>query len=325
MSHSTSQRRFLIEVRRRGWVVALSTILVVGVAWGVDKALPSSFNAEAILVVHAPGPLADQPDSSTSLATTYATVISLDPRVKRTVERALPEGSASYTISSDPNTAVLRVSFSARTEADAIYGATVIARAVSGAHPVSKNITPNTVAIVRLPTSASTSFLSANHLGLGVIFGALLGFVLLAFWRPRDVRVDTLQELRHHFECPCLEVHLDTMSGILPLADALASAAGPTTVVVPCRARDARVAASLSQALQRHIAPEDQALKRPVVPESLMLTGRPGVEDAGELPAASADNTILVVSRGVRLAELRDAGDILDRYGTAPDYVVLVT
>ncbi len=286
--------------------------MVVAVAWGVGKALPPSSNAEAVLVVRAAGPLSEQPNSSTKLAATYATLIPLDSRVERVVERALAGGSTSYTTSNDPNTAVLRLNFSADSKSEAIKGADIVAHAVSGPSPVSKNITRNTIAIASLPTSASGSGTSADLIAVAALLGLLLGFVLLAFWRPRDARVDTLAELRSQFECPCLELHLSTMSGLRPLFEALAGASGRITVVVPCRTRDSGVADSLSQLLNKAFGQG-----------SVTRVDVPGSEEAGELAAANADITILVAGPGVRVAELRNADDILGRYGATPDYAVL--
>jgi hypothetical protein len=309
---SDSQRKFLIEVRRRGWVVVLSTLLVVGVAWQVGKLVPPSSSAEAVLVVHATGPEAEQANSSTKLAATYASLIPLDAAIKRTVESALPSGLKSYTTSNDPNTAVLRVNLKARTKSEAIEGAGVVARAVSGPDPASANIAANTVAIVSLPTSASGSVFSTDLLAVAVVLGLLLGFILLSFWRPRDVRVDTLQELRRHFECPCLEVHLATTLSPRPLIDLTAGADGRTTAVVPCRAQDVQAADALCEMLSK-------------VSErgSVTRTGVPGSEEAGELAAANADSTILVVVPGVRLTAIEEVSDLLDRYRASPAYAIL--
>jgi hypothetical protein len=308
----TSRRKFLVEVRRRGWVVALSVILVVAVAWGVGKALPPSYSAEAVLVVRAPGPLAEQPNSSTKLAATYATVISLDTAVEGAVEQALGDSSVSYSASNDPNTAVLRLSVSADSEADAIRGAVVAARGVSGADPVSKNIGPRTVALVSLPDSASGTSVSGDLLGVAALLGLLLGFVLLAFWRPRDARIDSVQELRRQLECPCLEVELGSGVGLVALFDALAMVVGQSAAIVPARESDVKVSASLHE-----------LLSKPFGESNMTRTGAPGSEDAGEIAAAGADIRILVIGPGARVADLRRACDILERYDAAPDYAVL--
>lgn len=310
----TSRRKFLVEVRRRGWVVALSVILVVAVAWGVGKALPPSYSAEAVLVVRAPGPLAEQPNSSTKLAATYATVISLDSAVEGSIERALGDSSVSYSASNDPNTAVLRLNVSADSEADAIRGAVVAARGVSGADPVSTNIGSRTVAVVSLPDSASGTSVSGDLLGVAALLGLLLGFVLLAFWRPRDARIDNVQELRRQVECPCLEVELASGAGLVALFDALAMVVGQSAVIVPTREADAK----LSDALH-------EVLSKPFGEANMMRAGVPGSEDAGELAAAGAGIRILVIGPGARVADLNRACDILDRYDASPSYAVLAS
>ncbi len=311
-----SRRKLLVEVRRRGWLVVLSTLIVVGVAWGVGRTVTPSASATAVLVVRAGGPTAAQPDASTLLASTYSSLIPLDARIKRRVERELPgERSYSYSTSNDPNTAVIEVTFKAHTKSEAMSGADAVARAVSGPKPASKNISRNSVAIVRLPTSASKSTLSSELLAVALIVGLLLGFVLLGFWRPRDARIDVLRDMRLYFDGPCLEVRLATMAGVRPLCDLVAGADGHTiTAVVPCRTRDVRMAECLSEILRE--APGGG---------SVIRTGVPGSDEAGELGAATAANRILVMRPGVRRAAMSEAIDVLDRYHAAPSYAVLVT
>jgi capsular polysaccharide biosynthesis protein len=314
MSRWVSRRKLLIEVRRRGWVVVLSTLIVVGVAWGVGRSVTPSASATAVLVVRAGGPTAAQPDASTKLAPTYSSLIPLDASIKRSVERELPsEGSYSYSTSLGPNTAVIEVAFKAHSKSEAMSGADAVARAVSGPKPVSKNIIPNSLAIVRLPTSASESALSSELLAVALIVGLLLGFVLLSFWRPRDARIDVLRDVRLYFDGPCLEVRLATMAGVRPLYDLVAGTDSHTiTAVVPCRARDVKMADCLSEILRE--APGGG---------SVIRTGVPGSDEAGELGAATAANRILVVQPGVRRAAMSDVIDVLDRYHAAPAYAVL--
>jgi hypothetical protein len=311
VSRSTGRRKFFTEVRRRGWLVVLSVLIAAAAAWGIGNALPQKSSAESVLVVRAGGPLAEQPSSSARLAATYAALIPLDAKVEAALYRSLPD-STTYSSSNDPNTAVLRLNVSAASESEAIEGSRVLTRSLTGPRPVSRNILPNSVAVASLPTSASSSVATSDLLVIGAILGLLLGLVLLAFWRPRDARVDNLPELRRELDCPCFEVHLATGGGLRPLFDALANNAGRTTVIVPCLPRYADAARSLCQVLNKAFGKGRAVVAAP-----------PGSEEAGELSAATADTTILVLSPGARLAALREAQDILNRYGsTKPDYAV---
>jgi hypothetical protein len=314
VSELTSRRKSLIELRRRGWVVVLSVLVVVAAAWVVGKMTTPSSNAEAVLVVHAAVPLAEQPNASTQLAATYAALIPLDSRIQGHIERALPNlQDESFTVANDPNTAVLRLSFSARTGAQAISGARVLARSISGANPASENIDPKTVAVASLPTSASDSGASSAYLAIAAILGIVLGLVLLGFWRPRDVRLDTLGELRRQIECPCFEVDLKTSVGLRPLFDALADVSNRRIVVVPAKAKYASGAESLSRVLNNAFGKG-----------RVKVTAVPGSDEAGEIAAAAADTTILVVSPGARVVDLATALDVLVRYDASPAYAILI-
>jgi capsular polysaccharide biosynthesis protein len=314
VSEPASRRKFLIELRRRGWVVVLSVLVVVAAAWAVGKATTPSSSAEAVLVVHAAVPLAEQPNASTQLAATYAVLIPLDSQIQEHVERALPNlEDESYTVANDPNTAVLRLNFSARTGGQAIAGARVLAHAISGGSPVSGNIDPKTVAVASLPTSASGSGTSSTYLAVAAILGVVLGLVLLGFWRPRDVRIDTLRELRRQLECPCLEVDLNTTTGLRPLFDALADISNRRTVAVPAGEKYTSGAESLARVLNSAFGEG-----------RVKVTAVPGSDEAGEVTAAAADTTIFVVSPGVRAVEVAAALDVLGRYDASPAYAILV-
>lgn len=314
MRSSSSRRKFLVEVRRRGWVVALSLLLVLAVAFGVSKLFTTTSRAEAVLVVRAAGPLAEQPNSSTKLAATYATLIPLDSGIQDAAERAFAGTSGwSFSASNDPNTALLRLTFSAKNADEAIRGARIVSHAVSGPEPASKNIESGTIAVVSLPTSAEGSRVETQLLAVAAVLGLLLGAVLLSYWRPRDGRVDTLSELRGLVDCPCFEISLATSEGLRPLFDVLADRRVRSTAVVPCRARDLGVAGSLSQVLTNAFGTDSSS-----------PTAVPGSIEAGELVAAEADTTILVLTSGVRKIEVTEAMDVLDRYRAAPAYAIIV-
>jgi capsular polysaccharide biosynthesis protein len=314
MSRSDSRRKFLVEARRRGWVVVCSAALVILVALAVDSSRPSTSTAEGVLVVKAAGPLSEQPNSSTKLAGTYATLISLDRQIELAVEKALPNWTGSYTSSNDPNTAVIRIDFTGDSTSEAIEGTRVLAGAVTGPRPVTRNITPNTINVANLPDSASESGVSPAMLVVAGLLGLLLGFVVLGFWRPRDARVDTLRELRQQLECPCLSIDLSTKMGLQSVFDALADMVGRTTAIVPARGPDAAVAAAVARVLNNAFGQG-----------RVDVSGAPGPEEAGELVAAGADTTILVTRPGVRASALVEAAEILKRYEAAPSFAILVS
>jgi capsular polysaccharide biosynthesis protein len=295
-------------------VVVLAVVVAAAAAWGVGEALTRDYSAEAVLVVRVGGPLAAQPDASTKLASTYATLLPLDAAVQHATERALPTAeSTSFTASSDANTAVLRIEYSAPTAERAKHGAGVIASVIATPTPPSRSILPRTLEVVRLPTTATRSGGTPAQIAIvGAALGLLLGLVLVAFWRARDARIDDVRELRTRLDCPCFEVNRRTGAGARTLIETLATSPHRTAVVLPCRPRDERAATVLRSAIGDVLGGE-RALR----------AAAPGSADAGELVAAAADATILVVTPGVRVADLDEALDILGRYGAIPSYAVL--
>jgi capsular polysaccharide biosynthesis protein len=303
----------MIEARRRGWVVVLAVILVALVGWVVGSSKAPSYEAEAVLLVHAAVPVAEQPNSSSQLAATYTALIPLDRKIESTVEAQLPEVEGkSYTVANDPNTAVLRLNFNARTSDGAIEGARVLALSIAGGNPVTGNIKANTISVASLPTSASKSAASSELLIVSIFLGLLLGFVLVSFWRPRDVRLDTLRDLRQQLPCPCFAIDLGKRSGLHPLFDVLADMDGRTLAVAPCTSKD-----------KGHVAALVKALTNAFGADRAIATGVPGSDEAGELAAATADATIVVVTTGERAMDLNRAVDLLRRYGADPAYGVI--
>jgi hypothetical protein len=299
--------KFLIELRRRGWVLALSVAAALAAVLALADAGPSESSAEAILVVRAQGRLAEQPDSSTRLAATYAKLIPVDARVENTVKRTIPDPAGwSIATTNDPNTALLRLVFSAELAEDAVDGAGLAAKAISGPRPVSRNIRPNSVAIVSVPTSAQGSGGTGQSLAVGLILGVFIGLVIISYWRRRDARVDTIAEARDTLACPCFEHRRDKQSDAR-LAHAVEIAGDGPIAVVPGRSRDKVVAESVFKALTAELGKKD--VFKAAAPESA---------DAGELIAAKADTVILVFASGIRKDDLDHAADILDRHRAAP-------
>ncbi len=309
-------RKILTECRRRAWVVLLCAILVVGASYAATRTLTRKFSAEAVMVVHANGPLANQPDASTQMASTYATVIPLDPRIQRAVERMVPDTSgASFTTTDDPSTAVLRVVYESPSRADAIIGAIAVAHAVTTPKKITSTITPGTVSVVRLPTKASGSPTTTTDILIAAgVLGLLLGFVLLAFWRPRDLRIDDVGDLRRHLDCPCLKVDGRGGATLDALIESFSAAGveGPVTVL-PVSKRERRSAELLHTMLVGSLGAQ-----------GTRLAGVPGSEEAGELVVAGSNALVVVVTPGTRIVVLLRAIDLLARYRADPAFAVLM-
>ena len=102
------------------------------------------------------------------------------------------------------------------------------------------------------------------------------------------------------------------IAGLRPLIEALAAPPDRTAAVLPCRPRDARAAIAVQEALAGALGAE-----------RVLAAGAPGSAEAGELVAATAGTTVLVVGRAARTVEVAEAVDLLTRYGAVPAYAVL--
>jgi capsular polysaccharide biosynthesis protein len=314
MNRSKRRHKALVELRRRGWVVLVTMLVTLAAALIVAQVAGSTFTAEAVLVVRATGEETDEASSSPKLAATYATLIPLDPRIERSITDRVDTGDDwSFLTTNDPNTALLHLTVTAETEDVAIAGATIAANNIVGSRPVSRNIAPNTVAIAKLPRSADESGVTTQLLVIvALVLGFLLGCLLLAFWRAGDARIDAIDELDGLLQCPRFEVHFRRKSGFGPLFDALGNRMGRTIAVVPCRERDQLGLKALTVLLRNAFGKD-----------SVAYGGVPGSAAAGELTAVDADVTVLVMTPGVRQAELKEAIDALGRYMVPPSYAVL--
>jgi hypothetical protein len=314
VNRSGGWRKLLVELKRRGWVVVLAVLVVTGVSVVVSDSLPDDSTAEAVLVVRAAGPLAEQPSSSTKLAGTYAALIPLDARIERSLYQHLPPETTSYSTSNDPNTAILRLTVTAPSAEEALDGTVFIAREISGRRPVSPNILDSSISIAKLPTSVSKSTTAEDLPLLGAILGLLLGLVLLAFWRPRDARVDTLRELRSSLAFPCFEIDLPDGKGLRALFDALANREPGRILVVPCQSRQMGSAAAFARVLQNAFG-----AKR------VVGTGPPETDETGELGSNGGASAVLVTTPGIRQVAIVEAEDALRRYGLTLDYAILTS
>ena len=103
----------------------------------------------------------------------------------------------------DFNTTIERPLFSDRYPAVALKGARFLAESVSGPAPVSAQIAPRSLTIVRLPSQVTSQAMGTKSVVvLGAILGALLGVVLLLAWERSDPRIDDLETLRAEIHCP---------------------------------------------------------------------------------------------------------------------------
>jgi capsular polysaccharide biosynthesis protein len=144
-------------LRRRWWVIVLSTLAVVAIAYGIALLRAGTSTAEAIAVV-SPGVIdlgPGEPDRSALLAADYAALIPQDDRIVNAVSEDLDEPSRGrIQATAEPGSSLMRLGFTADDAPTALAGARAVARAVSGVGPVSESILPRSITVVSAPTSA---------------------------------------------------------------------------------------------------------------------------------------------------------------------------
>lgn len=141
---------------RRGWVILASMLGVGLLAYAVAGLQGATYTGQSILVVSpAVGP--SQPgnsDQAEALARTYVRVIPQDEELQRLVRRATGT-SGRITATGAPESAVVRVSYTASSREDALAGGRAIADALSSERQLTASVTPRSLKLVRRPTTAT--------------------------------------------------------------------------------------------------------------------------------------------------------------------------
>lgn len=333
-------------LRRRGWVVLVSTALAALAAYAVSDTRPVIHTAEATLIVQS-GATRNDPgnaNEAATLAVTYSRLIPHDTRIIRYLAGVLGESTAEVrariTASTDPDTSLLRVRYSDAVSRRAVLGAQELAYAVAGVRRVTPAIAPGSAVLFAYPTVAAPSSTgSPGAVPIGALLGLLLGGVLVVAWERADARIDDRGNLRDLTGCPVSLVD-GRVRGVVvallrhwqattaPEGNAVRIALLPTAPRLEALLWDlaryfAETAASLSQPVGVEIGvPHEPWIGGPTT--TLVLGGVPGDEDAGEAVALACDLTVLVVPAGARQRDVRTALAALDHHGVWPSWAVLV-
>jgi capsular polysaccharide biosynthesis protein len=151
-------------VLRRLWILPVSMAIVAALAYAVSGVQSATYTAQSTVVVtSAPGNSATATGASqaSSLANTYSSALPHDPTLQSYVS-SHGGVSASSAIAALPSRgSLVRLKFTADSSSSAVKGAQAIASALSGSHPASAVVTPGVLKLVKKPTSASPSGLSA--------------------------------------------------------------------------------------------------------------------------------------------------------------------
>ena len=303
--------------------------------------VPLSHVAESVLLIPPTGGGGGPGNAgeASNLATSYADLIPADRAIAQSLARKIGRDpdvvESNISVTNDFNTTIVRLLFSDSYPAVALKGARFLAESVSGPAPVSAQIAPRSLTIVRLPSQVTSQAMGTKSVVvLGAILGALLGVVLLLAWERSDPRIDDLETLRAEIDCPTSSLEHASDESTAALLDRWIALAGaePAHIALlpvsanaePAAVRACHELARVSSLTSRKVATaESSSPSLQEAPIVLGLGGIPGSDSAGEGLAIRSDVSVLVVTKGTRIAELRRTLSVLEQYGVAPVWAVM--
>jgi capsular polysaccharide biosynthesis protein len=329
-------------VRRRWWLLALTTVAVIGAAHAISSIQKESHSAKALVVIpvgaseRAPGSAND----SRQLAVTYAALIPQDGRILRAVARdlrvSLSEARRGISVTNTAGTALLELGFEHVDPQGAVRGARALARAVN--HGASSNIPRTTTSLVRLPSKPVPDSPAGDFAGLlaALLVGLFLGSVLMVFLERADARVDESSDLERALGLPVTALGRRSVGPQVALVERWARIARRERLrvaFVPATRTAERPSAAAAEALaaaarrRGHdvvVERSGQSMRLPQLepayaaaggvpveqPESggrtvmIAPAAGPGREPSGESTSLSSDVVVLVSRRGDALREV---------------------
>lgn len=268
-------------------IVVLTTAVVIAIAVAIHEVKPPGYTAQAVLVVPAnvsaaesaalgmtpsltgdpfptkrnnayqgPG-LAEQ---ANALAVTFAGLIPNDQAILQAASRQLGRSTTDIqgrlTVTNDANTSILHVAYDGASRAEALLGATTIAKAVSGSHPTSAAIPPGALMLIRLPTGTTSAYTTATLLGVGAVLGIALGLLLVVVRNRANPRLSAPRDIERLLDVQVTVARWLNGDGAAPLLKdwyAIAARAGripadsvATVALVPTSKGTATVARDLA-------------------------------------------------------------------------------
>ena len=312
--------------------------------------VPFSHVAESVLLIPPTGGGGGPGNAgeASNLATSYADLIPADRAIAQSLAQEIGRDpdvvEANISVTNDFNTTIVRLLFSDSDPAVALKGARYLAESVSGPVPVSAQIAPRSLTIVRLPSQVTSQAMGTKSVALlGAILGTLLGFVLLLAWERSDPRIDDLETLVAELDCPTTSfehVSDESKAALLDRWIALAGSEPAHVALLPVSANAEPAAIRTCDELvrvgsltSRKISTPESSLSLQEAPSLTLqeaeivlgLGGIPGSDRAGEGLAIHSDVSVLVVTKGTRIAELRRTLAVLEQYGVAPVWAVMAS
>ena len=345
-----TRHRTTAILKRRWWVLILTTVAVAGVALAIDARTPARYQAEAVFVVPAtvPGQLPPgQPDNAIKLAKTYTKLIPIDDEVAAAAAAAIgvspKDWGKAITVTNDNGTALIHVVYQADTAELAVKGAGGTAAVLTRLNPPGQ-VTNASLRRVQVPDTATALTGTSTATGvLGAGLGFLLGLIIIAAIERTDRRVDDAETLGAVVESSSTEWGPPVKEEAAALVHRWGAIAGtPTPVVALVSAGDIPQydVASLTHMLaerssagglparaveaKQRVNDDRPRMSMEGQTARLLAAGRPGHDEGAELAAQTSDLVVLLASRGGRASEVEEARDRLAQYGIEVAWALLL-
>jgi capsular polysaccharide biosynthesis protein len=300
----------------------VSAALMVGALRVVNRPsaatkIRSGYAATSVVVADAGGSQqASNADGARRLALTYAALIPEDQQILDAVSKGLSRDFM-LVAKNHADTSIVELNLSSDDEATTVRAARNAADAVSGINPVSDNIAPGSLAVVRLPTAAS----GGNGAGLaptmvgGMAVGLILGLLAMVGLERRQRRVLEPRDLREVLGVSATALHASSGEDLRWLVDRWREDEGRGLDGVDLMAPDARSAA-LADQLARSLN-NGSGIGVPV-------RVRFAAAAAGADDFAAARFPVVVARAGTPAAPLEALRERLDEVGRPARWALLV-
>lgn len=258
-------------------------------------------------------------DQSTKLAVTYAGLIPNDDSVKRFLARSIGETpkavAGGLTAVNDANTGLIHLTYKDADAHKAYEGVRGLARALAAADPASDRITPGTLKVADLPDDVPHAGGLVTPLLSAVVFGLLLGFVVVIAWERADPRLDDVDDLARELGRPATSADTRTLHVLRKNIDSVIGNGNRSVLVMPTDASMTGDTRKVVHALDRNAsvsgAPLEVHQLAPVEELGADLLGQEGA-------------VILLARVGSRARRVREIVETLRRFGLEPVWGLLV-
>jgi capsular polysaccharide biosynthesis protein len=341
-----SLRARLAPLRRRAPAIVAAVVLVTAAAIATASLRGGSYTAEAIMLVPSGSRGGDpgRADEAAKLAATYALAIPQDARIRRTVATKLGVTTRQVRthmfVANDANTALLRLRYTSASRQDAVTGAAAMSKAVLD-RSAWRTIKRGSLVLVRPPdplTQKKAGLLTPTLIGL--MFGIFLAIIIVIALERSDIRIDDSDALAAEVACPvsALDDERGSLAAVVERWRQLLGGGGEVAIL-PCTTgvrQGAREVAALlvktggafmldsrnPSGTGNSSAAVSHSQEISPAPLFLSLDDPPG--SGGENRALHADLTALVVAEGTPAADVRQAVELLHKFGVSPVWMFLV-